>query len=81
MTVESALGIMAVIDQHGPIVAGILHRKLIESPETFWEEFFSLLNPENAIRELAVELLESGEVTTFADLPSLLRLDDKNAGR
>ena len=72
MTINDALLAMARIDglhdgtPERTMVAEALHRKLIEYPETFWDEFFAVVNPprEEALNQLG----QLGIDATFSDL-------------
>ena len=83
MTIDEALQAMSCLDgqQDGTsdraALVEKLYRKLLEDPETFWEEFFSRLDAvqPNSARNLAMKLLISGEVTsetTFEEAEKLL---------
>jgi hypothetical protein len=87
MTIDDALRAMAVIDgqndgsQARAALVEALHRKLIEAPENFWEEFFAMLDAAqpSPTRQIAEHLLRSGAVTTemtFGDVPAILAWDE-----
>ena len=83
MTEDDALKAMAAIDGQNDgtetraAIVEVLHRRLLESPDDFWEEYFTRLDAvvPDATRQLAAKLLISGEVdenTSFGEAKKIL---------
>ena len=79
MTVDDALRAMAVIDgqrdggHSREAIVEMLHAHLLKSPEDFWERYFEVMDAvvPNQMRDLARELIMTGELTSDSSIADL----------